>query len=117
MHGDRIRYLLLIVFCTLLCVTICNSTATQDETSDKKTTQKQPGATQKPSTASVVSATPNSNNKSENVTGKTDSGSKTFMQNLQDNKGMLLRTFYVLMAVTAIVVVYFVVRAWRYVHV
>lgn len=32
---------------------------------------------------------------------------------LQDNKGMLLRTLYVLIGITSIVIVYFVVRAWR----
>ena len=115
MHRDRIRYLFFVVYCILLCVTICNSAATQDETSEKKTTPKPTGATQKPTSASVVSETLSKNNKSDNDTGKEESGVKHFMKTLQDNKGMLLRTFYVLMGVTAIVVVYFVVRAWRFV--
>ena len=113
MHRDRIKYIFFAVFCILLCVTVCNSEENKNGTSDKKTPTKpttQKPTTQKPDTVSLVSETPNKNNKSENETGKEESG---FMKQL--NKGMLLRTFYVLMGVTAIVVVYFVVRAWRFV--
>lgn len=38
---------------------------------------------------------------------------KGIMDTLRENKGMLMRAFYVLIGVTAIVVVYFGVRAWR----
>lgn len=38
---------------------------------------------------------------------------KTIMETIKDNKDMLMRAFYVLIGVTAIVVIYFGVRAWR----
>lgn len=38
---------------------------------------------------------------------------KTIFESIKDNKDMLMRAFYVLIGVTAIVMIYFGVRAWR----
>jgi ABC-type transport system substrate-binding protein len=44
------------------------------------------------------------------------SGGGGIFQQIKDNKDMLTRTFYVMLGVTSIVVIYFVVRAWRLVQ-
>lgn len=46
-------------------------------------------------------------------TGNDTVKEKTIMETIKDNKDMLMRAFYVLIGVTAIVVIYFGVRAWR----
>ncbi|KAJ8303927.1 hypothetical protein KUTeg_017510 [Tegillarca granosa] len=54
----------------------------------------------------------------DNVTkcAKNDSNCQEYggiWKKIQDNKGMLLRTLYVLIGITSIVIIYFVLRAWR----
>ena len=81
-----------------------------------------PTSTAKPSKPSVnaitVAAASNCTNNASCV-NKTQGNDETSLWNkvkhsVQENKGMLLRTFYVLIGLTAIVIIYFVVRAWRY---
>jgi hypothetical protein len=61
-------------------------------------------------TPTVVSTTTqNSTHGNETATNE----SKGIMETVFKNKGMLMRAFYVLIGITAIVVVYFGVRAWR----
>lgn len=52
----------------------------------------------------------------ENCTGANCTNvpkAKSFYTHIMENKEMLMRTFYVLLAVTSIVLVYFAVKAWR----
>lgn len=58
------------------------------------------------------------NNTNTNITGNCISPNcttkqPTFFDNILNNKPMLMRAFYVLLAVSSIVVVYFLMRAWR----
>ena len=107
MVADRIQYIFIFLFCVLLALTLCQSAET-NEGSDKSQTP----APNKNNTATVssVAGTMNTTARKKN---ETETGFNGFMKDLEDNKGMLLRTFYVLMGVTAIVVVYFIIRAWR----
>ncbi|KAL4227846.1 hypothetical protein ACF0H5_013284 [Mactra antiquata] len=58
--------------------------------------------------------TDNKNVTNVNNTSDNDmKGAPGWYQKVVENKGMLMRTFYVLIGVTSIVVIYFVIRAWR----
>ena len=52
-------------------------------------------------------------NISEDCINCTKAEDQNLFQHLLNNKPMLMRAFYVLLAVTSIVIVYFVMRAWR----
>lgn len=67
------------------------------------------------------STTPSNNtstkkpNNTEDCINCTKTDDHNIFQHLLNNKPMLMRAFYVLLALTAVVVVYFVIRAWRFV--
>lgn len=54
-----------------------------------------------------------SKNATQNHVNGTAHGPSTWYGKVIENKGMLMRTFYVLLGVSSIVIVYFVIRAWR----
>lgn len=64
----------------------------------------------KPNVPSITS--PENNNNTNNAT-KEMKGDEGLYEKLKANKDMLMRTFYVLLGVTSIVIIYFVIRAWR----
>ena len=103
---DRTQICLIFIFGVLLAVTASTGSENGeqlDNPTSKTTNTEKPG----------VTSTQNSTQSPANETKSSDSGLGGILHKLQDNKGMLLRTFYVLMGVTTIVVFYFVVRAWR----
>ncbi|XP_033749202.1 membrane protein FAM174-like [Pecten maximus] len=51
--------------------------------------------------------------KDNSTSNSTDAGADGFFGSLVENKDMLLRTLYVLIGVTSVVILYFVFRAWR----
>ena len=67
------------------------------------------------STTPPNNVTKKPNNTSEHCINCTKTEDQNIFQHLLNNKPMLMRAFYVLLAVTSIVVVYFVMRAWRFV--
>lgn len=83
------------VFSTLPCV---------DAGDDGSATSVTPDTTLTVNTTAVAPLTSTSNDTVKE---------KTIMETIKDNKDMLMRAFYVLIGVTAIVVIYFGVRAWR----
>lgn len=52
-------------------------------------------------------------NNTEDCINCTKTDDHNIFQHLLNNKPMLMRAFYVLLALTAVVVVYFVIRSWR----
>jgi len=71
-------------------------------------------------TANADSTTPPNNitkkpNTTEDCNNCTKAEEQNIFRDLLNNKPMLMRAFYVLLAVTSIVIVYFVMRAWRFV--
>lgn len=73
----------------------------------------------KPTAKADSTTRPNDITKKPNVTeggiNSTKTEDQNIFQHLLNNKPMLMRAFYVLLAVTSIVIVYFVMRAWRFV--
>lgn len=82
---------------------IVNNTDSQKSHTDDETDDKN----------ARVPSTNAKNNITANDTDSMGKGNATLYQKVLDNKEMLMRTFYVLLAVTSIVVIYFVHRAYR----
>ncbi|XP_062614321.1 membrane protein FAM174-like [Saccostrea cucullata] len=98
---SKIIYISLII--VILTVIPCDSA---DKATDEST------ASPKSSTSTLSTTTPKPGANETGKNGTENVGDGTFF-NFKENKGMLMRAFYVLIGLTAIVVVYFGVRAWR----
>lgn len=97
-----------IVFLVLsMTISVCGGRNRRDETTQKPDSQKddKPGGQTNGEVPVQADNKNNSANATENRLGMMDS--------IMKNKEMLMRTFYVLLGVSAIVVIYFVARAWR----
>lgn len=68
--------------------------------------------TGKPNNNVPSNTSPNTVNVTKNGT-ELQKGDENLYEKMVKNKAMLMRTFYVLLGVTSIVVIYFVIRAWR----
>ena len=110
MLTDRMDIVFIFIFCVSLSVT----TSVADGNGEK--TEENPATNTTVTVKPGVTATQNSTQNNGNETKSSDSGIDGIIRKFKDNKAMLFRTFCVLMAVTAIVVVYFVIRAWRLVY-
>ena len=119
MDLNRLMVVLFLVLVSISCVFTVDNKKTDGKTTLKPTTLKPkdsdagkhttPSITKKP----VVTDTTNSTNCTE--TGTCDKNAGSLMDKIKENKDMLMRTFYVLIGVTLIVILYFIVRTWRFV--
>lgn len=102
-----------------------SSDGKENEIIDKKeaitsiSTHKTEIANKNPLVTKPINTTPTHNNISidclENSTD-CNTGRGQWLRNIRENRGMLMRTFYVLLGVTGIVVLYFVIKAVRFVN-
>lgn len=103
------------------CGRCANDGAPQNDATVKKnekdvdvTRQENSGHTTGKPNDNVPSNTfPNTNNSTKINTTELQKGDENLYEKVVKNKAMLMRTFYVLLGVTSIVVIYFVIRAWR----
>ena len=93
MSSEFVYLCSLVVFLSFLSTSSVDCSSTPSPTTQPTTTV---------STTTLQSNVTTPNNETRGI-----------METLRENKGMLMRAFYVLIGVTAIVVVYFGVRAWR----
>lgn len=112
--------LVLIVFLlTLTCCFSSRDTSSSDTnptasgSGSESLSGGQSGSTKKPVDASKH--TPSVRNETKHNENETATAPPTFYGKLYENKEMMMRAFYVLLAVTSIIVIYFGVKAWRYV--
>lgn len=105
--------------CVLLCTIICASfgvTVVADASHPGTRTSLSTTSTAIPEQPNEVGrngGAQNSTTGGVNSTNVTDGYGKRFMDSVTENRGMLTRTLYVLIGITAIIVVYFGIRTLR----
>ncbi|XP_060072150.1 membrane protein FAM174A-like [Ylistrum balloti] len=102
----------LTVLVLFVCILIAQNQAasSSNDNSDVDISSVSKKSTETEETAAPVKPTVSKDNSTSN---NTDSDSDGFLGSLVENKDMLLRTLYVLIGVTSVVILYFVFRAWR----
>ncbi|XP_048736276.1 membrane protein FAM174-like [Ostrea edulis] len=95
MASEAVFLFSIVVFLTIFPLFPC----AESDTSSKSNT-----------TSTVILDTTTQNSTNGTVTPPSEGG---IMETITNNKDMLMRAFYVLIGITAIVVVYFGVKAWR----
>lgn len=112
----------LFLFVLLVCLDIVSNTdlsSAQDVSDvDKRDTGKATSQTSG-STTTAPAVKPKETSDNDSCVNGSGSGCKKpdtgFFGSFSENKDMLLRTLYVLIGVTSVVILYFVFRAWRWV--
>ena len=105
--------------CVLLCAIICASFAvTVDADASHPGTRTSLSTTstaipEQPNEVGPNGGAQNNTTGGVNSTNVTDGYGKRFMDSVTENRGMLTRTLYVLIGITAIIVVYFGIRTLR----
>ncbi|WAR00246.1 F174B-like protein [Mya arenaria] len=94
---------LVLCFLTLLITQYVSVDGTEESTKAKPQNSLNTQATQKTTTV----------DSNQNATKYNSTDDDSFYNKVKQNKGMLMRTLFVLMAVTSIVVIYFGVKYWR----
>lgn len=114
--------LVLIVFLLTLTCCFSNKDTSSSDTNptasgsgSENVSGGQSGSTKKAVGLDVSKHTPSVKNETKHNENETSTAPPTFYGKLYENKEMMMRAFYVLLAVTSIIVIYFGVKAWRYV--
>ncbi|OWF41622.1 membrane protein FAM174-like [Mizuhopecten yessoensis] len=99
----------LIVLVLFVCLVVVQNQAASASNDDSDVDINKRDSTKK-STTETVKPEVSKDNSTSNGTDPNDDG---FFGTIVENKDMLLRTLYVLIGVTSVVILYFVFRAWR----